>query len=96
MLFRSATGNRIISISILKFADTDYFYGRPDNLAILWKVCLHRKSLLQTCKLSRQVALEMWRKDIRVMEEGESLYGCPWRNGRLKEQILQFPDRLLQ
>lgn len=30
--WKVATGYRIISISILKFADIDYFYGRHDNL----------------------------------------------------------------
>lgn len=52
---------------------------------------------METCALSRQAALEMWRKDAQnTEEEGGRLYGCLWMDGDRKARILKFLNGLLQ
>lgn len=87
----------MISAFMLGAADLTCFHGTSHNLDVLRDVCVHRKSLMETCALSRQAALEMWRKDVQNTEEaGGRLYGCLWMDEDRKARILEFLNGLLQ
>lgn len=59
------------SVYLFEFAKYGYrdHPNDPVNLKILGSVGRARQSLMRACRLSRQVALEMWKKDV----EKESL-----------------------
>lgn len=81
----------MISAFMLRAADLTCFHGTPHSLDVLRDVRVRRKSLMETCALSRQAALEIWRKDIQnTEEEGGRLYGCLWMDEDRKTRILEL------
>ena len=45
-----------------------------------------------TCRLARQMALEMWKKDVRAMPY---FYKCSWLNEEEKERIMMYLEGLI-
>lgn len=66
----------MISALMLKVANLTCVHGTSHNLEVFKDVCVHRKSLMETCTLSRQAALEMRRNEVQNAGEGEIVYGC--------------------
>ena len=87
----------MIPAFMLRAADLTCFHGTPYNLDVFKDLCVHRKILMETCALSRQAALEIWRKDVQNREEeGERLYGCLRMDEYWEARILEFLNGLLQ
>lgn len=68
----------MISALVLRVADLTCVHRTPHNLEVFKDICVHRKSLMETCTLSRQVKLKMRINEVQNAEEGEIFYGCLW------------------
>lgn len=89
-----------ISALIFRLSDRDPVYERVErhhNQEIFRAICGERQSLMQTCRIARLVALEMWRKDMKKLEDGTlGDYGLMRLSKESFEQIVKRLDKLLE
>lgn len=71
------------------------FNARAVNAALFYHLCEKRGALMRSCHLSRHVALEAWRKDVLLIQEGGRLYSCYTLKVGNKVQILHHLHGLL-
>lgn len=50
---------------------------------------------MSTCQLARQIAIEMWKKDIEKTTEDSRLYNCIWIPKKEKGDILTGLELLI-
>lgn len=84
-----------ISAHIRKVIGGTSWYGTRHNINAFQIACVRRKILMSTCQLARQIAIEMWKKDIEKTTEDSRLYNCIWIPKKEKGDILTGLELLI-
>lgn len=98
ILWLLRSGRALCSVSnfILKTSRRHQLSGTVNNLAVLEDTCRLRAVMMMTSRISRQVAIEMWRRDLESKMIGARFYGCVIVKEKDKIQIKAYLDGLLQ